>query len=81
MTTHQERLDQATVVMKQIKETVTQDALGVTVRVATVTCPCGTKRAIVKAYQCLYCKVWFCTLCAEEHFGQTVNEYREKGEL
>jgi hypothetical protein len=27
-------------------------------------------------YRCLYCSVWFCKECAEQHFGKTVEEYR-----
>ena len=71
-----EWLEKAIIVQNQIRETVQQEADGVTIRIATITCPCGRKRAIVKAYQCLYCKVWMCDPCAEAHFGKTVKEYR-----
>lgn len=74
--TNQEWLDKATLVQNQIRETVRQEAAGVTIRLATITCPCGRKRAVVKMYQCLYCKVWMCDPCAEEHFGKTVEQYR-----
>ena len=63
-------------VQKQIDETVDQERLGVTVRMATITCRCGTKRGITEMYRCLYCNEWFCTLCAEAHFGQTISEYK-----
>jgi hypothetical protein len=69
-------LQQAGIVQSQLRETVKQDAAGVSVRIATITCPCGRKRAMVKMYQCLYCKVWFCDPCAENHFGKTVEQYR-----
>ncbi len=72
----EEWLDKAIVVYNQVKETVKQEADGVTCRMATITCVCGRKRAIVQMYQCLYCKVWMCDQCAEEHFGKTVAEYR-----
>ncbi len=76
MCTSQEWLDKATIVQNQLRETVKQEAAGVTVRMATITCPCGVKRALVKSYQCLYCKVWMCDSCAEIHFGKTVVDYR-----
>ena len=63
-------------VYKQTKETVDQEARGVTVRLATVTCPCDRKRSLMHMYKCLYCSVWFCKECAEEHFGKTVEQYR-----
>lgn len=53
---------------RQREETVIQEMAGVTVRMATITCPCGSNRAVVKTYQCFYCKVWFCHVCAPEHF-------------
>jgi hypothetical protein len=74
--TERDWLDQAATVQSQIRETVQQEAAGVTVRLATLTCPCGRTRAVLKMYQCLYCKVWMCDPCAEIHFGKTVEQYR-----
>lgn len=73
---HQEWLDKATIVYNQEKETVAQDSAGVTVRLGTITCPCGRKRGITMMYRCLYCKIWFCQWCAEDHFGKTVEQYK-----
>lgn len=61
---------------RQIDETVKQEAAGIAVRMATITCGCGWERAAVKMYKCLYCNEWFCTPCAEKHFNKTVAEYR-----
>lgn len=69
-------MEAETIAEQQTLETVAQDLAGVTVREATVTCPCGTERALTLAYKCLYCKVWFCDICAEQHFGKTVSEYK-----
>ena len=33
-------------------------------------CVCGDRIRITRMYQCLYCGVWFCTACAEKHFGK-----------
>jgi hypothetical protein len=62
-------------VKRQTQETVDQEAVGVTVRMATITCGCGWERGITDMYKCLYCGQWLCHPCAEQHFGQTVAEY------
>ena len=61
---------------QQDRETVAQEAVGVTVRLATITCRCGWKRTILKMYKCLYCGEWLCEACAEVHFGKTRAEYQ-----
>jgi hypothetical protein len=43
-----------------------------------VTCPCGLVRALELAFRCLYCGVFFCTECAEVHFGETRREWLER---
>ena len=75
-TSEQEWLEKAAIAQSQVRETVQQETAGITVRLATLTCPCGRKRAMVKMYQCLYCKIWLCDPCAEAHFGKTVEQYR-----
>lgn len=39
---------------------------------------CFRTRALTHAFRCLYCGVWFCFTCAEEHFGVTFVEHWEK---
>ena len=56
-------------------ETVAQEAAGVTVRLAVITCRCGWKRSVIKMYKCLYCGEWMCEICAEAHFGKTREQY------
>ncbi|MCP4700498.1 MAG: hypothetical protein GY862_27150 [Gammaproteobacteria bacterium] len=73
-----EWMEAATIVQGQIKETVQQDLSGVTVRMAELTCPCDKKAPIVRMFQCLYCNVWFCKTCAEQHFGKTVAQYKQE---
>jgi len=41
----------------------------------TSVCRCGNFLSSISSYKCLYCKEWFCTECAEEHFGVTVEEW------
>jgi len=38
---------------------------------------CRHVMPIDRAYKCLYCGFWFCTTCAEKHFGKTREEHRE----
>lgn len=40
-----------------------------------VDCHCGSTVAIHNAYRCLYCGLWFCAPCAEEHFGMSLDYY------
>ena len=43
-------------------------------------CPCLKLIRFRDAYKCLYCGVYFCEQCAEEHFGKTKAEYREQNQ-
>ena len=61
-------------VRAQTEETVRQSQEEVNCRLMTITCPCGIKRGVMKMYQCLYCGIWYCEWCAEEHFGKTRQE-------
>lgn len=72
--------DKMAFIKQQVSETVQQEAAGVTVRLATITCRCGWKRSIMHMFQCLYCREWFCQNCAEVHFGKTVEQYRAEKE-
>lgn len=65
----------------QIKETVDQSIANVPGRLTVITCRCGCRRGIVNMFQCLYCREWFCHLCAEVHFGKTVKQYRKENPL
>ena len=60
----------------QHRELFLQSEAGVSILLATVTCPCGRRRGITHAVRCLYCDVWFCELCAEVHFGKTRRQHR-----
>jgi len=44
----------------------------------TIHCSCGQIRAMVKAYRCLYCGIYFCTTCMEAHCGKTIQQWREE---
>lgn len=44
----------------------------------TVHCLCGQIRAVEHTFRCLYCGFWYCTSCAEKHFGETIREHIAK---
>lgn len=44
-----------------------------------VNCPdCGTRIALVMAYRCAYCGVWFCHTCAQVHFGMRAPDVTDR---
>ena len=69
-------LEKLEIIENQLKESVEQEATGVTIRMGTITCPCGWERSIFRMYKCLYCDIWFCVSCAESHFGKTIKQHR-----
>lgn len=46
-----------------------------------IRCPCLTLRLWKEMHLCLYCGVWLCKSCAEEHFGKTVEAYTSEADL
>ncbi|MEE4191537.1 MAG: hypothetical protein V2I66_08150 [Halieaceae bacterium] len=71
-----QRNEKLGVIRNQHTELVRQSNDGTHVLSATVTCPCDRERGISRAVRCLYCSIWYCETCAEEHFGMTRAEYR-----
>jgi len=55
--------------LSMIKE---QSKLGKAADKTTVRCGCHKKVKLIYAYRCLYCSIWYCKECAEEHFGMKV---------
>jgi len=41
-----------------------------------LTCECGKTCNILDMYKCLYCDIYRCKACSEEHFGTTVDDWR-----
>jgi hypothetical protein len=42
-----------------------------------IRCPCLKLNNWAYMYRCLYCGIFYCKECAEEHFGKTVEQYRK----
>lgn len=55
--------------VEMIKE---QESWGMGVSRISVKCGCHKKIRLLDSYRCLYCGVWYCKECAEEHFGMRV---------
>lgn len=36
----------------------------------TVACPCDNEGPLREMFRCLYCEVYFCPVCAEDHFEE-----------
>ena len=55
--------------LSMIKE---QSGWGMTADKVTVKCGCNKQVKLIYAYRCLYCGIWYCRSCAQEHFGYKV---------
>lgn len=55
--------------LSMIKE---QAGWGMAADKTTVKCGCHKQVKLIYAYRCLYCGIWYCRDCAQEHFGAKV---------
>jgi hypothetical protein len=42
---------------------------------AVVECVCGRARTIELLFRCYHCGLWYCEVCAPEHFGSEQREH------
>ena len=57
---------------KQLKFIKFQEADNIPLARSQIRCGCYKLVKFIYAYRCLYCGVWYCKQCAEEHFGMKV---------
>jgi|GEM_PF-3289080 hypothetical protein len=57
---------------EQVELLCDQHRIGTPVRFVKVRCGCNKMVRLIEAYRCLYCGVFYCKECAEEHFGMRV---------
>jgi hypothetical protein len=69
------------VVESQVRFILDQEKKDFPARVLSVRCGCLKKVKLKYAYRCLYCSVFFCKECAEDHFGKTIDQYRDENPL
>lgn len=82
--TAEEQLETLAFVQKQVANIKSQEAIGVPSQHVKVRCGCNKYSRWLYMFQCLYCRVWFCKECAEEHFGKRApkwsNQEQEAGQ-
>jgi len=57
-------------IRRQLEELYDQEQGPCGPAVIRITCPCGERIPLMEAYRCLFCGIWFCKDCAEEHFTE-----------
>jgi len=55
-----------TIIVKQTREVIRESNKHKPA--VEVVCTCGVKKNILYMYKCLYCGIFFCKKCAQEHF-------------
>ena len=58
----------------QVRLIVDQESLGIPSRNVKIRCGCMKLVQWRYMYRCLYCGLWFCKECAEQHFGAKAPE-------
>ena len=41
----------------------------------SVECICGVNKPPIHLFRCLYCGIYYCSQCAEEHFGSSRQDW------
>lgn len=59
---------------KQIELILDQERIETPMQFVKIRCGCNKLIGWQYMFRCLYCGVWFCKSCAEEHFGYKVPE-------
>lgn len=66
----------AEILESQVRYLTSQEKIDTPGKFIKVRCPCLKNVLLKYAYRCLYCEIFYCKECAEQHFGKTVAEYR-----
>ena len=64
-----ERQQQMDWMSKQVSVILSQEKIEVPSKFLKIRCGCNKFSQWRNMYRCLYCGIWFCADCAEEHFG------------
>lgn len=70
--TPEQREEKLKLMGEQVRFIMEQDKIGTPIINVTIRCGCNKKVRLIMAYRCLYCGVFYCKECAEEHFGMRV---------
>jgi len=71
-----EQTTQAGILESQARFIRTQENDNMPSKVLSIRCVCLKMVRMKYSYRCLYCGVFYCRECAEQHFGKTVAEYQ-----
>lgn len=64
------------IIYQQLKFIATQEKEGFSSSAIKIRCGCLKLVPWKYMHRCLYCSVFFCKECAEQHFGKTIEQYR-----
>jgi len=67
---------QTAILESQVRFIKTQENDEIPARHLKIRCVCMKLINMKYAYRCLYCEIFYCRECAEQHFGKTVDESR-----
>ena len=70
--TPEQRMEKLKFMGRQLSMIKEQSGWGIAADKTTVKCGCHKKVKLIYAYRCLYCGIWYCRDCAQEHFGYKV---------
>ena len=78
--TPEQRAENHQFMYTQLKLVKDQEKDGVPVTNVKIRCGCLRLDKMLYMYRCLYCGIWFCKSCAEEHFGMRIPPALERKE-
>jgi hypothetical protein len=64
-----EQVEQHAWMEYQMANLNSQEEIGVPAQFVKIRCGCNKYVPWREMYRCLYCGIWFCTECAEQHYG------------
>ncbi len=67
--TQEERQQSLEIMTNQIRVIKKQESDEIPTKFTRIRCVCNNFVIWRYMYRCLYCGIWFCEACAEEHFG------------
>lgn len=70
--------DPIKIMESQVRFIKDQEDMDLKAKFLQVRCVCLKLVKMKYAYRCLYCGIFYCRECAEQHFGKTVAEYRSE---
>jgi hypothetical protein len=69
------------IIYEQLRFIRMQEDDGIPAKFIKVRCVCLKLVSWKDMHRCLYCSVFYCKECAEQHFGKTIEQYRAENPL